>query len=85
MTLVSQVPFSIYNVSCLNPTHRQLNPFLLEIHAHDFHIHDVSDADRLQRVLDITVRDLGNMYQSVLMHADIHKYAEVDDIAHRPF
>ena len=32
---------------------------------------------------DELVADLRNMHQAVLMHADIHKSAEIDDVAHR--
>ena len=32
-------------------------------------------------MFDITVTDLGNMYQTILMNADVHKHTEVNDIA----
>ena len=33
-------------------------------------------------VLDKLITDLGNMHQSILMHADIYKCAKVNHIAH---
>ena len=38
-----------------------------------------------KRMLDVAVTDLGNMHQSVLMHADIHKRPEIDHVAHGSF
>ena len=60
--------------------HCKLNPLLFHIHTQNFHFHDIPDADDFQRMLDKTVRDLGNVHQSVLMDADIHEYAKVDDV-----
>ena len=34
-------------------------------------------------MLDELAADLGNVHQTVLMNADVHKCAEVDDVAHR--
>ena len=34
-------------------------------------------------MLDEPVADLGNMHQTILVHAQVHKGAEVDDVAHR--
>ena len=60
--------------------HRQADPFFDRINVQYLYIHDIPNADCFQRMLDKTVRDLGNVHQSVLMDADIHEYAKVDDV-----
>ncbi len=52
-------------------THRQADPFFDRINVQYLYIHDIPNADCFQRMLDKTVRDLGNVHQSVLMDADI--------------
>ena len=34
-------------------------------------------------MLQVAVADLGDMHQPVLMDADVHEHAEVNDISHR--
>ena len=55
----------------------------MKIHAQYLNLHNVPHADRLQGMPDKPLRHLGDMYQTVLMDADIHKRPEVDDIADR--
>ncbi len=47
----------------------------------NLHVHNISHADHLQRVLDVPIGHLGNVYQAVLMDADIHKDAKINDVA----
>ena len=55
--------------------HSQRNPFFCQIHADDFHFHDIADFHHLQGMLDIAVAHLGNVNQPVLMNADVHEGA----------
>ncbi len=55
--------------------------FFVHVKHHD--LHHVADGDGLARMLDKLVAHLRNVDQTVLMHADIHEHAEVDDVAHR--
>ena len=43
----------------------------------------VAHREHFGRVTDELIADLRDMYESVLMHADIHERAEIDDVAHR--
>ena len=38
--------------------HRQLDPLLFQIHAHDLYLDDVPDAHHLERMFDKAVADL---------------------------
>ena len=62
--------------------HGQGNALFAGIHAQHFDAHDVAHLEQLARVLDEFIADLGHMDKAVLMHAEIDKGAEVDDIAH---
>ena len=61
--------------------HRQRDSLLARVHADDGHVHDVADAHHFERVFDELFAHFGDVDQSVLMDADIHKSAEVHDIA----
>ena len=66
--------------------HRKRDSFLVQIHIQHFYIHDIADAHHIQRMFDeLLAAHLGNVYQTVLMDADIHESAEVDDVADRAF
>ena len=56
--------------------------FLLVDFQHD-DLDNVADGHDLRRVLDELVRHLRDVDKSILMHADVHEHAEVDDVAHR--
>ena len=53
--------------------HGQADPLFIQIHADDFYIHNISYADNFQRMFDIFVTDLGNVYQTILVYADIYE------------
>ena len=47
----------------------------------NLHVYNISHTQHLQRVLNIPIGNLGNVYQAVLMDADIHKNAKINDVA----
>ena len=55
----------------------------LFVHVQHDHFHNVADLDHLAGMVQAPVADLGNMHQAVLMDADVHENAEVNDVAHR--
>ncbi len=55
--------------------------FLL-VYAQHYHLHHVAHGEHLGGMLHIPVRDLGDMHQAVLMDADVHKRAEINDVPH---
>ena len=46
-------------------------------------LYHIADRDDLGRMPDKFAADLRNMHQTVLMHANVYKDAEVNDVAHR--
>ena len=62
-------------------SHCKRNALLLHIHFQYFHFYNVAHADCFKRMLDVAVRDAGNVYQSILMNADIDEYTKIDDIS----
>ena len=62
--------------------HSELNSLSGGIDTEYLYIDDISDAHNFQRMFDIFLLHLRNVHQAVLMDADVHKYAEVDDVAH---
>ena len=67
---------------CLFYLHGKLNSFFLHIYAQHLHIHDVPNADHFQRMPDIFIGHLRNVYQAVLMDADVHKGSEINNVSH---
>ena len=45
----------------------------------------VADGENVARVLDKFVGNLGNVQKSVVVHADVDKRAEVNDVSHSAF
>ncbi len=62
--------------------HCEADALLLEVDIKDLYIHNVAYAYRLKRMLDVTVGDAGNVYQAVLVNADVHEHTEVDDVTY---
>lgn len=62
-----------YHLRLPNSTHGQTNPLFVQIHADDFYIHNISYADSFQRMFDIFVTDLGNVYQTILVYTNIYE------------
>ena len=58
-----------YHLRLPNSTHGQTDPFFVQIHADDFYIHNISYADNFQRMFDIFVTDLRNVY-----HPGVRRY-----------
>src|SRR5699024_9445280 len=79
------VPISITSLSFLGDSlHGKLDPLLLQIHAQHLHIHHIAHMHHFQRMSDkFLLADLGNVDQSVLVHADINKHAKINDIPDR--
>ena len=63
-------------------SHGKTDPGLFQVYVKHADVHDIADAHRLQRVADEFLSHLGNVHQAVLMNADVHKGAKVDDVPH---
>ena len=57
--------------------------FAVAIDLLDPHLDRIADAHHVARVLDEAVGQLGDVYEAVLVHADVDERAKVDDVAHR--
>lgn len=57
---------------------RKVDALFVEIDADNLDFYRFADAKRLAGMLDEAVGNFGNMHESVVMNADIHKRAEVD-------
>ena len=62
--------------------HRQRDTFQFRFGLEDPDRHDLTDPDDLPRVGDVTVGQLGNMDEAVLVDADVDEGAEVRDVGH---
>ncbi len=60
----------------------QADAVALFLHLQHHDLDDIPHLQHLAGVLHPAVCHLGNVDQAVLVNADVHKYAEVDDIAH---
>ena len=60
--------------------HRKADALHCLVHADHLHLHDVAHLHRLARILNVLVRQLGNVDQSVLMNAEVDEGAEVRDV-----
>ena len=50
-----------------------------------FTSNDIANTYHFQRMLnEFLIRNLGNVYQSVLVHSDIYKHTKVNDISYGP-
>ena len=56
---------------------------LLLVHVQHHHLDDIAHGHHLGGVLDELIAHLRDVYQPVLVHADVHEHAEVDDVPHR--
>ena len=83
--LILYLLLRFYHLRLPNSTHGQTDPFFVQIHADDFYIHNISYADNFQRMFDIFVTDLGNVYQTILVYADIYKCTKIDHISYSSF
>ena len=54
---------------------------LLLVHVEHHNGYHVADGDNLGGVLDELAADLRDVDEPVLMDADVHEHAEVDDVA----
>lgn len=63
--------------------HCQTEPAALLIDIQNGDLNHVADRNDLGWMLDKFIADLRNVYQTVLVDADIDEYAEINDIAHR--
>ncbi len=64
---------------------REGDAFGLSICAQYFHLHDLPHFYGFARILDVSVRKLTNVNQSVLMHADIDESAELSHVGYNAF
>ena len=65
--------------------HGQRNPFSGGIDFQHFHFHHVAGLHDFARVLDEPIGQGGDVYQAVLMDADVHECAEVGDVGDHAF
>src|SRR5690606_17591947 len=65
--------------------HGERDALALDIHILDPHLYDIAGLHHLARVLDEAIRQLGDVHQPVLMHADIDEGAERSDVGDDPF
>ena len=74
-----------YRFRLLDPAHGQTDPFFVQIHTDDFYIHNISYADNFQRMFDIFVTDLGNVYQTILVYTNIYECTKIDHVSYSSF
>lgn len=55
------------------------------VHFHDFDAHDVTGFHHVARVFDEFFRQRADVYQAILMNANIHECAKVGDVGHDTF
>ena len=60
--------------------HGQADALTRDIHFQHLHLDDITGLDHVARILDELLRQHGDVYQTVLMHADIDKGAKVGDV-----
>ena len=60
--------------------HGQADALFLLVHLQNDHLHNIPHGHRLGGVPDEFVTHLRDVHQTVLMDADIHEHAEVDDV-----
>ena len=58
------------------------DPFALEVNRQHLYLDDFSDLDRFPRILDEALRQMTDVDQSVLVHADVDKGAEGGDVGY---
>ena len=61
--------------------HGETDPLFPLVHLQHRHLHHVSHGHHLGGVPNELVSHLGDVNQAVLVDADVHKGAEVDDVA----
>ena len=61
--------------------HGKADAFFLLVHVQHHDLDDVAHGENLAGVLDELVGNLGDVDKAVLMYADIHKDAEVDNVS----
>ena len=59
--------------------------FAFDIHAQHLHLHDLARLHGFGRILDVPIRKLADVHQSILMHADIDERAELRHVGHHAF
>ena len=65
--------------------HRQRNALARYIHLLDANLDDVAGLHHLVRILDEPIRQLGDVDEAVLVHADVDERAEVGDVGDDAF
>ena len=68
--------------SAFDVAHTQLDAPAPDIHREYAHPYDLPNLYYGERIADEVVGHLRDVYQAVLLDADIHERAEVNDIAH---
>ena len=63
--------------------HGEADPVSCKVHTQDPDLYDIADLQDISRVLDIFFADLCDMHQTILMHADIDKGAEIHHVSNR--
>src|SRR5690606_28721944 len=66
-------------------THGQGNPFTGNVHFHHFNLNDITRLHHFARIFDESMGQGGDMYQTVLVYADVHERAEVGHVGDGAF
>jgi len=64
--------------------HGQGNAFFRYVYGKNLYFHNISHAHCFEGVFDKAVSDLRDMYQSVLVDANVYKDTEINYIADSP-
>jgi hypothetical protein len=65
--------------------HRQADALARQVHLLHPHLDDLAGLDHLARVADELVRQLADVHQAVLVHAQVDEGAELRHVADRAF
>src|SRR6266704_3298195 len=65
--------------------HRQCDPPSLEVNFQHFYLQDIAGLYNLARVLDELVRHHGDVYETILVHADVNESSEVRHVGDHAF
>ena len=65
--------------------HRECDALFFQVNIQYLYLNDIADTDHFQRMFDIFVTDLGNVYQTILVYADIYKCTKINYISYSSF
>ena len=65
--------------------HGQRDALVLRVRAQHVNLHDLADLHHIARLLDVAIRQLADVHQSILMDAHIHKRSELGHVGDNAF